>query len=99
MDDQAFVEKFESGEWPLDEWHHREHIKLAYLYLRRYPFEQALARMRDKIKAHNAVHQVPELPGRGYHETITRAWMQLVDATLLEYGPAQTADGFYDQNP
>ena len=97
--DETFLEKFEAGCWPLEQWHHREHIKVAYLYLRRYPFETAWSRMREKIQAHNAVHRVPDLPTRGYHETMTQAWMRLVYVTLCEYGPAGTADEFYEQHP
>jgi hypothetical protein len=59
----------------------------------------ALDRMRKAIQAHNLAHQVPEGPTRGYHETLTRAWMQLVHLTLVEYGPAETADRFCDQHP
>jgi hypothetical protein len=55
--------------------------------------------VRDGIKALNAAQKVPEGPDRGYHETMTQAWMRLVQASLLEYGPAESADSFYDQNP
>ena len=99
MTDDAFLEKFEACAWPLDQWHHREHIKVAYLYLRRYPFETALTRIREKIQAHNAAQGVPEGPTLGYHETMTQAWLRLVYVTLCEYGPAASADEFFDQHP
>lgn len=98
-DDETFLMQFEAGSWPFENWHHRQHIKIAYLYLCRYPFEKAMIRMREKIKAYNIIHNVPDLPTRGYHETMTQAWMRLVHLTLCEYGPAETADGFYEQNP
>ena len=72
---------------------------MAYLYLCRYPFDAALNRAREKIKAHNAANQVPESPTRGYHETMTQAWMRLVYATLCEYGPAENANAFIEQHP
>jgi len=99
MDDETFLKLFESAELPLDQWHHPEHIKVAYLYLRRYPFETAMDRIREKIKAQNMAHKVPESPTRGYHETMTQAWLRLVHVTLCEYGPAETADDFYEQSP
>lgn len=98
-DDEAFLEKFEAGRWPLEQWHHEQHIKEAYLYLRCFPFEAAMTRIRDRIKAHNAANKVPDLPTSGYHETMTRAWMRLVYVTLCEYGPAEGASSFYEQNP
>ena len=39
------------------------------------------------------------MPTSGYDETMTQAWMRLVHHTLCEYGPAETADSFFDQNP
>jgi len=99
MDDEAFIQKFEAAAWAPDQWHHREHIKIAYLYLRRYSFQDALGRLRTGIQALNAAQQVPESPNRGYHETMTQAWLRLVHVSLGLYGPSETADAFYDQNP
>jgi hypothetical protein len=97
--DAEFLAQFESKAWPKENWHHRQHIKVAYLYLRRYPFEQAQARIRERIKAYNASKQVHESLTSGYHDTMTQAWMHLVYYTLCEYGPAENADVFFDQNP
>lgn len=99
ISDEDFLKQFEAGVWPFEDWHHQQHIKVAYLYLRRYPFEKAMTQMREKIRAYNISHNVPDLPTRGYHETMTQAWMRLVYLTLCEYGPAETADDFYAQNP
>jgi len=41
-DDATFLAKFEAAAWPLEEWHHRQHIKLAYLYLVSHSFDDAL---------------------------------------------------------
>ena len=98
-DDEDFLAAFEACRWPLEQWHHREHIKIAYLYLCRYGFDLATERIRERIKAHNLAHCVPELPTSGYHETMTQAWLRLVHLTLCEYGRCESADIFYDQNP
>src|SRR5689334_15290662 len=99
MDDESFLREFEACRWPLEQWHHREHIKLAYLYLRRYAMEEAAVRIRNGIKAHYAARQIPEGPAMGYHETMTQAWLRLVQVTLCEYGPGESADDFYGQHP
>lgn len=99
MDDAEFLSTFEACRWPLERWHHRDHVKLAYLYLRRHPLEEASARLRNGIQAHNAVHHIPESLTSGYHETMTQAWLRLVHVILCEYGPADTADGFCDAHP
>jgi hypothetical protein len=97
--DAEFLQAFEAQRLPLDQWHHRDHIRLAYLYLRQLPFDQAAARIRAGIKAHNAAHAIPDLPTSGYHETMTIAWLRLVAMVLHEYGPEQTADAFCDAHP
>jgi hypothetical protein len=99
MDDSAFIHKFETAAWPMEQWHHKEHIKIAYLYLIENGFDGALTKLRSGILALNAFHQVPEGPTRGYHETMTQAWLRLVHVTLCEYGQAETADLFYEQHP
>ena len=99
LDDETFLAQFESAAWPLEEWHHKQHIKVAYLYLRSYPLDTAIARMSSGVKKYNAAHNVQEGLDRGYHETMTQAWMRLVYFTLCEYGPAENADAFYEANP
>ena len=99
MSDEEFLIQFETAEWPLSEWRHKQHIKIAYLYLRRYPFDEAMTRLRERIKAYNKAHDIPDTPTRGYHETMTGAWMRLVYLTLCEYGPAATADEFWERSP
>jgi hypothetical protein len=99
IDDQTFLSRFEAATFPLEQWHHREHIKTAYLYLRAYSFEVAVELMRTGIRALNAAHGVPDELTRGYHETMTQAWMRLVQVTLCEYGPAASADEFFAMNP
>ncbi len=94
--DAKFLSAFENCTLPFAEWHHRAHLKVAYLYLRQLPFEEALAKARENIKRYNAATNTPETLERGYHETITVAWMRLVQFTLSEYGPAASAEEFLD---
>jgi hypothetical protein len=96
MNDEKFLHAFQAAAWPADDWHHREHVKIAYLYLRQYPFDVALDRVRSGILALNAAQNVPDEPNRGYHETMTHAWLQLVHVTLCEFGPSESADAFVD---
>ena len=55
--------------------------------------------MRSVILAFNAAHQVPDEPTRGYHETITGAWLRIIHTTIRIYGPAGSADEFLDGQP
>jgi hypothetical protein len=55
-------------------FHHREHIRLAWIYSRHFPQEQALSRMVQGIQAFAKHHGAASK----YHHTITVAWMRLV---------------------
>jgi hypothetical protein len=72
--DQDFREAFESLTIPNEMFHHREHIRLAWIYSRHSPQEQALARMVQGIQAFAKHHDASSK----YHHTITVAWMRLV---------------------
>lgn len=102
MDDAAFLKQFEACTLPFDQWTHRAHVKVAYLYLNDHEFGAALVQMRTGIRAYNAANGVVESAVSGYNETTTRAFMHLVAATLAWYGkshPADNADEFCDLHP
>lgn len=94
--DETFLRTFEACRLPIADWKHRPHLKVAYLYLRRWPFDEALSRARMNIRRYNAATNTPETLERGYHETITVAWMRLVEFTIREYGVAPSADEFLE---
>ena len=99
MTDAEFLHQFESLTLPLEHWHHRDHLRVAYLYLTRYDFDIAARMMRDGIRAHNAAHGIVDTPTGGYHETLTMLWLHLLAATLAEYGPGESAAAFFDFHP
>lgn len=98
-DDDFFFTEFLACRWPFEKWHHRDHVKLAYLFLRRYSYAEAMSQIGPAIRAHNAAHHRPESLTRGYHETLTQVWLRLVHFTLCQFGPAASADEFFDQHP
>jgi hypothetical protein len=96
LPDDAFLKAFEDCTLPFEQWKHRAHLKVAYLYLCELPFDEALVKIRANIQRYNAATNTPETLERGYHETMTVAWLRLVDHTLREYGPAASADEFLE---
>lgn len=96
MNDDEHLRRFEDQSLPLELWHHRAHLKIAYLYLMRFAFPDALERLRTGIRSYNAAHDIIDSPTGGYHETMTHAWLQLVHTTLIQFGPAESADVFFD---
>ena len=95
--DEVFLKAFEDCTLPSDQWKHRAHLKVAYLYLRTLPFDEALIKARQNIQRYNAATNTPENLERGYHETITVAWMRLMDCALSVSGPATSADEFLER--
>ncbi len=96
MNDEEHLRRFEDQSLPLEEWTHRAHLKVAYLYLNRFSQAEALGRLRRGIQAYNTAHGIQDTPTGGYHETMTQVWLQLVYTTLCQFGPAESADAFFD---
>ena len=74
------VHAFESRTLPAAQWTHRAHLTVALWYAVHRPPEAALDAMREGILRLNAAHGVVTTETRGYHETITRAYMRLIGA-------------------
>ncbi|HEX6895209.1 MAG TPA: hypothetical protein VF146_08050 [Bryobacteraceae bacterium] len=71
--DDEFATAFENCQVPNDAFHHREHLRLAWIYLRRFGSEAGL-QIRVAILRFAAAHGKADK----YHETITFAWLRLV---------------------
>lgn len=98
MNDEEFLRAFEAC--TLEEFHHRDHIKVAYLYLRRHPIDEAITKVRTGLQALALAWNAPvDDLEKGYHETMTQAWVRLVHATLTECDGAESAEAFCDQQP
>ncbi len=83
MDDDALLwDAFQRATVPEAEWTHREHLRIAWMHLRRYPLDEAHVLMRIGIIRLNASHGLVESVSRGYHETLTRAWLRLVASAM-----------------
>jgi outer membrane protein assembly factor BamD (BamD/ComL family) len=102
MDDAELLRQFQDLTLPFDQWTHRAHVKMAYLHLQKYPFDEALSRICAGIKSYNAANNVPESPTSGYNQTTTVAFLHLVAAVMRAYEqthPVRTADEFCDMHP
>ncbi|HYE60364.1 MAG TPA: hypothetical protein VD997_00075 [Phycisphaerales bacterium] len=99
MDDGAFLRAFRAQQIPAVEWTHRAHVWAAYLMLLEMPLGDAVAAMREGIKKLNAAHGLVETPERGYHETLTRAWVTVIDSTVRSRGRAESFEAFAAEHP
>ena len=81
MTDEEFLEAFE--DCTLEEFHHADHIRMAWLYLRQFGYEIGSAKVKEGIKRFAAAKNATTL----YHETITEFWIRLVQH-VIENHPA-----------
>jgi hypothetical protein len=79
------VERFERCDFALAEFTHVRHLTVACWYLSTFSREEALERMRRGLQNFIAHHDK-----HGYHETITRFWMELLANYLCQCPEATT---------
>jgi hypothetical protein len=79
LDIQVIVERFEGCDFKLEEFTHARHLTVAVWYLAHFDASEALVSMRSGLQRFIAHHGK-----QGYHETITRFWMELIGHYLDE---------------
>ena len=82
MTDDEFVRAFLSGALPNEEFHHRDHLRLAWLLTRQLGAEEATRAISAGIRRFAAHHG----HAAKYHETMTVFWARIV-AHLVENRP------------
>ena len=99
LDHDELLRTFEDGTLPGDRFHHREHVRVAWLYLESHPPLAALTRFTESLQRFAITHGAPGL----YHETITWAYFFLIHdrrARGEKTGAAgETWEEFADRNP
>lgn len=95
MDDRELWEAFSSSSLPETMWTHRAHLRVAWMILKRFPLDEAHHFMRIGVIRLNAFHGLVESTTRGYHDSMTRAWLILISALMNETG-ASSSEVFLD---
>ena len=94
MTDGELLTAFEACSMSTEQFTHREHVRVAWMYASCHSLPEAINRMRSGIKAFNKATNTPEALDRGYHETITVAFMKLVFGANAESGSHESSDDF-----
>lgn len=68
------IDRFESGQVDCQDFHHADHVRLAFAYLSRYPVLPALEKFASSLKRFATACGKPQL----YNETITCAYFFLI---------------------
>jgi hypothetical protein len=77
LTDEQFALAFERCEIPKEDFHHRDHVRLARFYIARYGVSGAEERIATGIRRYAAHLGISQK----YHHTITIAWVRLVAYT------------------
>ena len=93
--DQELIAQFESGSLPPTAFHHTDHVRMAFAYLRQYPVLNALERFSTALKQFAKAHGKANL----YHQTITWAYLFLIHQRMSQALHPQTWEQFANANP
>ena len=94
MTDEELILRFESDAVPDDSFHHADHVRLAFAYLRQCPVLRALERFAAALKRFANARGKSQL----YHETITCAYFFLIRERMARGAGAEWEE-FAQQNP
>jgi hypothetical protein len=93
MDDQQFLEAFEAAQ--LHPFRHADHIRIAWLYLRRDGWEIGYRHISDGLRHFAESHGAHQK----YHETITRFWAYVVNYAISLSEDIDDFDAFSARYP
>jgi len=79
-----FIASFEDGTLPKCRWTHGAHLLTGACYVHTFGVEAAADRMRVGVKRYNLAVGGKNTETSGYHETITVAWVKILDRLLRE---------------
>ena len=79
---EDLVIRFQARTLPHGEWTHQAHLSVGLWHVHRFGAREALDRLREGIRRLNDSHGMPNTESRGYHETITRAYVTILAGYL-----------------
>jgi hypothetical protein len=94
LEDEQFVAAFEAGQIANRDFHHRDHLRLAWVQIRRLGLERASNTVAGAIQQFAAHHG----HDNRYHETMTRFWVRVVSLGINRH-PALPFDELLAAEP
>lgn len=95
MTDDEFITSLEDCTLSNESFHHADHVRMAFLYLRRYPALEALQRFSASLARFAASMGKADR----YHETITWAFLFIIRERVARAAQQQTWTEFASENP
>ena len=94
MENEELLDQFEDCTLAAEIFDHSHHIKVAWLYLRRYPLIETLVIFSAGLKRFAAANGKANL----YHETITWAYLFLIHERMERNGREKSWEEFVESN-
>ena len=91
-DIEAFIRDFEAGALPKSRWTHQAHLLVGLWYLSNHSPDDALLLVRKFIRAHNDAVGTANTDSSGYHETLTRFYLNGIAAHMALHSGKSLAD-------
>lgn len=95
MTDEEFAAAFEERSLPPSAFRHADHVRLAWIYLRRMALPEAMRRYADGLRAFAGHLGKPGL----YHETITYAFLMVINERMADGPAGEDWEGFRARCP
>jgi hypothetical protein len=89
------IAQLENSTLPEDQFHHAGHLHAAWLYLSRFPAAEAIARFSEALRSYAASLGKADR----YHETITWAYLFLLNERIRRSEPEATWEQFAAAHP
>ncbi len=97
-EDEDFIELVEDCSFPVDDFDHKAHLRLAYIYIiKEGNVRSVVNRVRNTLNA-LLIHAGIE-PSAKYHETLTEAWVLAVMHFMEQTTYTKSSEDFISQNP
>jgi len=94
MSDDKWISQFENATLPNHSFHHADHVRMAFLYLMKYPPIEALERFSSDLRRFAQTHGKADR----YNETVTWAFLLLIRERLARTSHPQTWAEFAASN-
>lgn len=85
---ERLAAEFLAQSLPRERWTHTAHLCVGAWHVDRFGAEDAVTRLRSGIRALNDRHGTPNTATSGYHETITVAFVRLIDEWRVTVEPS-----------
>ncbi len=90
--DSIFLDQVESREFPADEFDHRAHLRLAYIYLCSFDIENSISQVKQSLLG--LLNKAGIDPDEKYHETLTCVWVGLLANSMTGLEGIESFDDF-----